>query len=196
MRIIVMFLSVCLLFVSVPALSENVSEAWLSNWAGEIYHEAIQQPSPSDRPNLPLEGKIILAFLDLNGKFNVSGKYSIMAKKDPHPDAPFFQPVVSNGQPKFASIPSSCWANTIEECDWLIVYGGFETGRNKGFYGGNIDRVIVTTRLFVLDPKGKRIVLEETIGTDAPGIQTRNPRGQVLFDEAGKYIIRLATGGR
>jgi hypothetical protein len=54
--------------------------------------------------------------------------------------------------------------------------------------------VIVTTRVYVVDPKEKRIVMEETIGTDTPGIKTKNPKGQVLYDEAEKFIIRLVTG--
>ena len=193
-RITVLLLSVCLILVSVPALAESHSEGWLDNWAGEIYNEALKQPVTSDQPDIPLEGKMILAVLGLDGKCGTCDKYSMMAKNDPHPDDPFFQPVLSNGQPKYTSIPASCWANTVEECEWLILYGGFETGRNKGFYGGNIDRVIVTTRVYVVDPKEKRIVMEETIGTDTPGIKTKNPKGQVLYDEAEKFIIRLVTG--
>ena len=189
-----LLMALCLLMASVPAMSESHSEAWLDNWARELLEETLEQPVSAEQPEIPLRGKMILAYKELNGKCNVYGKYSMMAKEDPHPEDPFFQPVVSTGQPVLPEVPASCWAESVEECDWLIIYGGYETSRTKGYYGGNIDRVVVETRVHVLDPREKRIVLTEIIGSDVPGIRTTNPTGRVKFDEAEACIVKLLTG--
>ena len=193
-RISAILLALCLLLVSVPAAAEREShsEAWLDRWARELFEEAQKQPALDEQPEVPLSGRLILVYAELSGKCNVYCKYG-GPKTDPRPQDPFFQPVWSNGQPLYPDIPASCWADSVEDCDWLIVYGGFETGRNKGFYGGNIDRVIVTTRVYVLDPREKKIVLTRTIGTDTPASRTSNPTGKVLSEQAKDYIIRLIT---
>ena len=192
-RMLAVLLVLCAALAVTPGRAESHSKAWLDRWAEELFREARELSLADEEPDVPLSGRLILAYTDLKGKCSVYSKFS-GPKKDPRPKDPFFQPVWSNGQPLFREIPASCWAKTVEECDWLIVYGGFETSRNKNYYGAGIDRVVVTTRVCVLDPAEKRIVLEETIGTDAPGVRTSTPTGRVMIDEAQSYIISLIMG--
>ena len=192
-RIPALILALSMVFAYAAAAAEEHSEYWLDSWADEVFREALGQPASAEKPDIPLTGRLVLAYVDQRGKCNVYCKYG-GPKADPRPEDPFFQPVYSNGQPIYPEIPASRWADAVENCGWLIVYGGFETGRNTDYYGKGIDRVIVTTRLYVLDPVARRIVLEEEIGTDAPGIRTGSPRGQVLFSEADALITRLAAG--
>ena len=172
---------------------KTISEYEMDSWANEIYESAMDAQPSDGIPKLPLSGKIILAYHDSTG-CNVYSKRSMMAKTDPFPEAPYFQAVFSDGTPKYEDVPESVWADSFEECDYLIVYGGFEVSRNAGYYEGGADRVTTKTVVYVLDPKEKVVLLSKDIGVDAPGSVTDHTTGRVLYDEADAYITYLLTG--
>lgn len=193
-----------------PELTEDIyktdaySERNLDKWATDIFNtvcESSDKPSDSEKNvKIPLSGKTILAYYDRidNPSCNVYCKYNITsyetAGEDPIPDAPFFMPVVSNGDPVIPDVPESAWADFKEQCEYLIIYGGFESGRIADYYEGNIDRESVATVVYVIDPRKEKILLIKTIGTDSPGAVTYNPTGQVMHDEAVNFIVHLFEG--
>ena len=199
-RLFMILLAVCVLAAAIPAIAEEdrFSNEWLRCWAAEILAEALEKPVAGDQLSLPLSGKVILVYHDCywGSQCNVYRKTKT-GRDDPHPEAPFFQPVYSNGEPVYPSVPVSIWAETVEDCDWLIVYGGFETDRDKNFYFGDIDRVTVETRVYVLNAREKRAALLEVIGVDRPERRTTmdHTSGWVMHDEAEAFISRLLTDG-
>ncbi len=197
-RLFVILVVACMLVAVYPAVAEedHFSQEWLSNWAAGVLAEALEKPAAGEKLSLPLSGKTILVYHDCywGSKCNVYRKTET-GRKDPHPKDPFFQPVYSNGEPVYPSVLASVWAETVENCDWLIVYGGFETDREKNYYFGGTDRVTVETRVYVLDVREKQSVLLEVIGVDKPGRRTEmdHTSGRVMFDEAEAFISRLLS---
>ena len=169
------------------------SEYDLDQWAKNIFDTALESGKRGDAPALPLSGKSVLVFCD-SKNCNVYNKYSMKAKTDPHPDDPFFQPVFSDGEPIFPEVPVSVWADSTDACDYLILYGGFETDRVEGFYEGGADRVSTETIVYVIDPKEKQILLTKSVGKDVPRNVTDHPQGRVMYDEAEEYIQELLIG--
>ena len=190
-----------------PELTEEIyntdsySEYNLDKWATDIFNTVVESSEKhSDSENnvkIPLSGKTILAYYDKsdNPSCNVYCKNNMPSYEtsnyDIIPDSPFFLPVVSNGDPVIPNVPESAWADYKEKCEYLIIYGGFESGRVADFYEGNVDRVSTTTVVYVIDPRKEKVLLLKTIGTDSPGAVTYNPTGQVMHDEAKKYIAHL-----
>ena len=142
-------------------------------------------------------GKVILCYLDRSGKFNVYNKSDSKAQKIDNSDkqVPYYLPVLSDGSPVLKGVDTARFANSVSECDTLIVYGGFESSRFRDYYGQGWDRVGITTLVFVIDAKDKKILHVETIGTDTPGVRTEDSHttGYTLYDLADKYVIGLLS---
>ena len=187
-RILILFFLVCLFVGSVQAYAAGSSkkakvptEKQMHNWADKIVKTAINRNIDlSRKPTFPLRGKLILVYHspDKSEGCSVFGKYDIKLKEDPHPNDPFFQPVSSKGVPKY-DVPASTWANTQKECDYLVVYGGFEHSREKRYYQGGIDRVSVATSVYIIDPKKSRTVYCDVLAIDTPPPMTNRTTGTV-----------------
>ena len=204
-RILILFFLACLFFGSVHAYAASSSKKdkaptkeQMHKWADSTLKAALKKKIGKYEPSVPLKGKIILSFhsVDKTKGCYVYGKYAIDSKnyEDPHPDDPFFQPVSYNGAPEY-DVPASTWANTKKECDYLIVYGGFELSREKKYYRGGIDRVSVETRVYIIDMKKTHIVFEKDFGIDTPNpISTDHTTGYVNYRDSEAYIRYLLTG--
>ena len=173
----------------------------LDKWAADIFNTVYESTDKSsDYKNIdkiPLSGETILAYYHKTDDpcCNVYCKYNMPGyvpnDKDLIPESPFFLPVVSNGDPVIPDVPESAQAEYKEKCEYLIVYGGFESGRIEGYYQGNIDRVSTKTVVYVIDPQKEKLLLRKTIGTNSPGDVTSTPTGQVMHDQAKDYIAHL-----
>ena len=178
--------------------SGTITKEQTTRWADELLEAAINKKVSKKGPEIPLTGKVILAYHECyyNKGCVVYGKYDPDGSKgDPTPGEPFFQPLYSSGTPIF-DVPASTWASTIEECNWLIVYGGFEVDRRKEYYMDGSDRVSVATRVYVINPKKSRIVYYKDLGTDVPGNRTDHTSGKVDHKAAEAEIMYLLTGSR
>ena len=94
-------------------------------------------------------------------------------------------------------VPAEVFADTIDECRYLIAYGGCNSNVVENYYAvspvaeGIRDRTDVTTLVLIIDAKEKRILHIENIGTDIPAAQTTDPTGNVLNEKAIEYIDNL-----
>lgn len=132
--------------------------------------------------------KVIVARWDRSMK-----QIRVLTNGDPGA-TPRYYPVTKTGStlsPTFSHIPSSRYASSFEQCDTLILYGGFESERNEKYYEGGFDRVTVTTLVFVLDTKTKTIQHVKVIDTDAPPARTSRPVGEEKISDAIAYITPL-----
>lgn len=134
------------------------------------------------------DGKTILAVYHANKEESLS-----VYEQDGmvNPKEPYYLPTYTNGDPIYANIPPERFANHVNDCEYLIVFGGFESGRNVGYYSGGVDRVIITTLVLVIDVQSEKVLHIQNIGTDSPGMTTSNPTGRALYDEAGQYLTVL-----
>ena len=201
---LLLFCLTSLFFGSVQASAASSSkttklptEKQIHKWADSMLKTAQKRNPLSITASVPLDGKLILAYhnVEKSEGCHVYGKYDIKHEKyeDPFPDNPFFQPVSYDGTTIY-DYPPSVWANTQKECDYLIVFGGFEESREKNYYSGGIDRVSVETEVYVIDTKKSRIVDVELIGINIPAPITDHTTGYVYKEEAEKYIQYLLTG--
>lgn len=86
-------------------------------------------------------------------------------------------------------------AESIDEAKYLIVYCGFVSRVDKGFYDGGIDRVLMTTLVLVIDVQERSVVHIENVGTDCPsGYMSDRSRGFALDDAALEYMNGLCGG--
>ena len=201
-RILVLFFLVCLFFGSVHAYAASSSkkakvptEKQMNSWANKIVNTATKRKIDNQRPHFPLRGNLILVYHspDKSEGCHVYGKYDCKLSKDPHPNDPFFQPVSGKGVPKY-DVPAYTWANTQKECDYLVVYGGFEESREKRYYQGGIDRVSIATRVYIIDPKKSRTVYCNTLAIDTPPPMTNHTTGKVDRLRAEAEVLYILTG--
>ena len=94
-RIAALLAALSLAFICTLAAAENHSEYWLNSWADDLFKEAQQQPEPAEPPDLPLAGRLILAYVDANGKCNVYCKYG-GPKVDPLPEDPDLEALLAS----------------------------------------------------------------------------------------------------
>ena len=66
----------------------------------------------------------------------------------------------------------------------VIIISVFEPGRNRNFYHGNVDRISITTLIFVIDVKKRDLLHIGPVATDTPSNSTSNPVGQTRTQEA------------
>lgn len=158
------------------------------------------------------QGKVILSGFDLD----TSVKYSSTTRYRAYPeyaeeswandeageDVPLFYPESLRGSFGFdgvkailANVPADAFADSFEECDYLIVYDSGASHVSEDYYIGGVDRTSVTTLVFVIDSHENRVVHIENVGTDTPGssIKLGQERGSMLWDECEAYLNTLLT---
>ena len=91
-------------------------------------------------------------------------------------------------------IDPAFYAGSIEECDYLIVFGGFESDRDREYYKGGADRVEITTLVLVFDAREKELLHLKSLGTFLPNWKTNNPVGLAYVVKVYEYIISLMAG--
>ncbi|SCW41492.1 Leucine rich repeat-containing protein [Ruminococcaceae bacterium YRB3002] len=85
------------------------------------------------------------------------------------------------------------FANERSECDYLMLYGGFKSRVDYGFYMGDVDRITTTTLVFVINVAKREIVHIECIGIDCPGITTDHTTGYTKVNEARTYMMDICS---
>lgn len=118
---------------------------------------------------------------------------------DDHGDPPLFYPQSMFGtldmyqmQDALTDVPSDTFANSTDECDYLIVFDGVESSIEEDYYVGGWDRVSVTTIALVIDVKQGKVVHIENVGVDTPAsYQATSTTGEMLRDELAVYLHGL-----
>ena len=115
-------------------------------------------------------------------------------------DVPLFYPESLKGhfseellEATLADVPADTFANSTDECDYLVVFDAVDSHVDEDFYMSNIDRTAVTTLVLVIDAKQGKIVHIENVGTDMPGnvVEMGGQTGDMLWDELGAYLNGL-----
>ncbi|MBQ9828694.1 MAG: hypothetical protein IJM62_08425 [Lachnospiraceae bacterium] len=105
---------------------------------------------------------------------------------------PYFFPSGSTGILIYDTNNTEAFADSLDDCRYLVYYRGFESKTDKAYYNNTYDRIHVTTVVFIIDTETRKVVHMETVGTDAPGNITDDRKGKVLYDRAEGYIRGLA----
>lgn len=177
---------------------ETGSRSEISTWATELYNDGLDymfdhgfkesefgrglycsknNPRMTERGGSSWKGKYIVASLGSGGTVIPKYKTSEYGGEDSFHDYPFFTPVGIDGQLRYPNLPAKVWANSREECDYLVVYGGYTSKVDKNYYtavysgggAGSADRVTVTTMYCVIDAHTGKVVNVSKVGTDTPG---------------------------
>ncbi|MBO4637598.1 MAG: hypothetical protein J5685_10675 [Clostridiales bacterium] len=86
---------------------------------------------------------------------------------------------------------SGFFADSREECSYLIVIAGLYSNIDRDFYEGGTDRYSMSTDVYIIDVRSMELVHVEHIGDDCPGAVAQVPRGRMLEFEAQEYIRGL-----
>ena len=91
------------------------------------------------------------------------------------------------------NVPVETFANSTDECDYLIIFDSVASHVDEDYYMGSIDRTSVTSLVFVIDVNEGKIVHIENVGTDTPGstVEMGQQRGDLLWDEVAAYLNEL-----
>ena len=105
---------------------------------------------------------------------------------------PWFYPNISD-DPSFKF--NSCnqvFADTMEECKYLIYMGTLDVYVEKAFYVGNIPRVTRTTVVMVFDAQSKELLHVKYLGTDTPpDNDAESNAGKEFLTEEYAYVRSL-----
>ena len=116
-------------------------------------------------------------------------------------NVPLFYPQSLNGHfddegsiTILANVPADAFANSIDECDYLVVYDSGASHIDEGYYTG-IDRQSTTTLALVINVHEGKVVHIQNIGTDTPGkrVKIGQNRGKMLWDECAEYLNTQLT---
>ena len=89
-------------------------------------------------------------------------------------------------------VPIDAFANSIDECDYLIVFDGVTSEVEEDFYMGGWDRETTTTLALIIDAKQGKIVHIENVGSDTPpSMQADSTAGEMLRSELAEYLHDL-----
>ncbi len=117
-------------------------------------------------------------------------------------DVPLFYPESLNGHFDeerskiiLADVPAEAFADSFDDCDFLIVYDEVASHVDENYYFGSINRTSVTTLVLVVDMKSGQVVHIENVGTDTPGstVKMGQQHGTLLWDEVAAYLNKLLT---
>ncbi|MBQ9828695.1 MAG: hypothetical protein IJM62_08430, partial [Lachnospiraceae bacterium] len=88
------------------------------------------------------------------------------------------------------------YADTLDECRYLICIKPLVSHVDEGFYTGGIDRELVTTVVFIIDAEQREVVHIKVIGTDVPGatVDFGANKGKPKYEEAEQYILDFLDG--
>lgn len=147
---------------------------------------------------ISIQGKVILCEYILSKKYDSFSVYrNIRDAALWSSTKPQYYPLWPSAQNPFedADYAPSLFADSLGECDFLIVYGGYESLRNEAYYMDAIDRIETTTMVFVIDAKNRQLLHIENIGTVNPASSTRSDQttGPTMTSESAQYIQSLLT---
>ena len=84
------------------------------------------------------------------------------------------------------------FADSMEECRYLIIEGALNSMVEEDFYWGGMDRVTRTTVVLIFDVRARELVHVEYLGTDTPpASNAQSTFGKYFQDEADTYIMGL-----
>jgi len=86
-------------------------------------------------------------------------------------------------------VPHERYADSTEECDYLLLTAAQETRRDEEYYYGGIDRVSTATLALVIDARSETIVYADTVYVDIPASSTYNPIGRARHALAKMRLI-------
>ena len=153
------------------------------------------------------KGKVILCCFERdmseNDRFWVRPEYADgdWVNEEVGSNVPLFYPESLNGHfddegtmTILANVPTDAFANSIDECDYLVVYDSGASHIDEGYYTG-IDRQSTTTLALVVNMREGKVAHIENIGTDTPGkrVKIGQNRGKMLWDECAEYLNTLLT---
>ena len=94
-----------------------------------------------------------------------------------------------------ADVPADAFADSFDDCDFLIVYDEVTSHVDENYYLGSINRTSATSLVMVIDMKDGRVVHIENVGTDTPGsvVKMGQEHGVLLWDEVAAYLNKLLT---
>ncbi len=191
-------------------------------WADSLYNDAVQKladagdiPALGDTDETKLafgtngSGSYTVQFLNgmtgdrLTGKVDTTPEMVIAATPDKvycsvyrqrvDQTVPFFFPSNTKAGLLHSGENTEVYADTVEECQYLIYTRPFISHVDEGFYSGGWDRTLVTTVVFIIDAKTREIAHIEAIGTDVPGasVSMGANKGKPKWEEAEEYILGL-----
>ena len=95
-------------------------------------------------------------------------------------------------QDALRDVPTDAFADSIDECDYLIVFDAVDSSIKEKYYAGGYDRISVTTLALVIDVNRGKVVHIENVGTDTPGdYQVTNNSGSMLKQKLAEYLDGL-----
>lgn len=95
-------------------------------------------------------------------------------------------------QDALSDVPTDAFADSIDECDYLIVFDAVDSSIKKKYYASGHDRISVTTLVLVIDVNRGKVVHIENVGTDTPGdYQVTNNSGSMLKQQLAEYLDGL-----
>ena len=81
----------------------------------------------------------------------------------------------------------------IDECDYIIVFGGYISLADEDYYMGGYNRYGMTMLVFVIDARDMTCLHIESVYTDLPGSPTDHTTGHKDRTAAEEYIAELLT---
>ena len=189
-------------------IAEPAGDATYLQEAFEYYHDDIAFLDKeagnelSGNYSLP-EGKVIMGWFDSitsdaahsTEVFYANGNWGPADHDEPtlfYPQSMFgvFDQYIM--QDALRDVPTDAFANSIDECDYLIVFDAVDSSIKEKYYAGGYDRISVTTLALVIDVNRGKVVHIENVGTDTPGdYQVTNNSGSMLKQKLAEYLDGL-----
>lgn len=86
------------------------------------------------------------------------------------------------------------FADSLDECKYLILYGGFESLLEEDFYFQG-DRVTISTLVILIDAQSREIVAIKDLGSDTPpAFKAEKGFGDVKDTEARQFVADVLWG--
>ena len=189
-------------------IAEPAGDATYLQEAFEYYHDDIAFLDKeagnelSGNYSLP-EGKVIMGWFDSitsdaahsTEVFYANGNWGPADHNEPtlfYPQSMFgvFDQYIM--QDALRDVPTDAFADSIDECDYLIVFDAVDSNIKEKYYAGGYDRISVTTLALVIDVNRGKVVHIENVGTDTPGdYQVTNNSGSMLKQKLAEYLDGL-----
>jgi hypothetical protein len=155
---------------------------WLDEAAAHIYYAELD----------PLKGKVVMASCDYRGVFNVYDCYDLTYQNHSYPQ---YTPSYTNSSPLFSNSAPELFADTIAECDYLVLFGGFISRYDAEYFEDGSDRIGITTLVLVINANEKILLHIKALDEDLPEASSGSDQtfGTVDKDAAYSYIGSLLS---
>lgn len=216
------FLMLAAMMVLIGCVSCKARKVDVDEWAQSVFDEALQhlvsegvfeyqpegyifkytQTESGDRFPF-VSDEAIARYVDnsadvgdkvIYGYWRERSGFTVYENEFPTDKKPLYMPALPNGNvPLYGGIDPARFANHVDECQTLIIYGGFVSSRAVDAYLPGVDRVGITTLVFIIDAQERKLQHVEVIGTDLPGVSTDLSRttGDTFQAEAEEYALGL-----